>query len=639
MLAWLLSWSCVTIVQGIRISPSSFTPLGATEREDSHSSHGRRLKNVDVVVPTSPDDHLVESLPFLPEGSFKTKHYAGHLPASSSGDKYFFYWLFEPDLGRNSVTDEETIPLLIWLNGGPGCSSMDGLFLENGPFRLETNDENEWVMRTHDDSWHKTPAYVLYIDQPVGTGLSFTTSEKYPRNDKEVNQDFYYFLTQFLKLHSDSFLDSDKTTVKRPFFFSGESHAGHYIPSMMAYILDQNEKKNTEINIPLTGAAIGNGWVDPTFQYAAAGAAYGYSLIDLAQKASLDQQEAECQAQLSKGHYTASVCFGLLDHVIAQSEGQSSNLKVSQYDARKRESKNRSRTFPPGHKDVESYLGGKPTTPDKPIMASGTTSEVLKAIHATAATDAGQRYLECTDPPYNALSHQDGLGVVPDVVKVLEDGSGITMMFFNGVWDLICNHVGNELFLQALPWKHQEDWIKAERYAWVAPPKADMGASGYVKEYENLIFLKVMDSGHMVPMDVPEVAFAMMQTFLYGGSFDSNVQNLGRSIQEHENCPVCPTTNCDAESKSSQSVNESGGGMKFVVRHSWIGALLAVVAFLVAFVVIRRRYDYQLAAVPVYADEYDLELKEQQPYRDRPLSNGGSFSVGDDESKSDGEVI
>ena len=55
--------------------------------------------------------------------------------------------------------------------------------------------------------------------------------------------------------------------MKRPFYFSGESHAGHYIPSMMNYILDRNKEEENEVKVILSGAAIGNGWMDPYHQY------------------------------------------------------------------------------------------------------------------------------------------------------------------------------------------------------------------------------------------------------------------------------------------------------------------------------------------------------------------------------------
>jgi len=245
--------------------------------------------NVQVDVPDSPDGHLVTSLPLFVAGGndeFPTQQWAGHLPASSEGDKYFFYWLFGPDLSAVPNAKEEDAPLLIWLNGGPACSSMDGLFLENGPFRLtlDPNGSDKQYRLTMDpNSWTKAPAYTLYIDQPVGTGLSFTTSGKYPTNDEEVNVDFYYFLQSFLALHGDKFVDAGSNTFNRPLYFSGESHAGHYIPSMMNYILKQNDSlaktDSNAVTIPLAGAAIGNGWIHPYYQYSASEAAYGHGLV------------------------------------------------------------------------------------------------------------------------------------------------------------------------------------------------------------------------------------------------------------------------------------------------------------------------------------------------------------------------
>jgi carboxypeptidase D len=359
-------------------------------------------------------------------------------------------------------------------------------------------------LKANEHSWHKTPAFVLYIDQPVGTGLSFTTGNKYASTDEEVNQDFYYFLQSFFTLHFEKFGGHDvgnHNMVRRHIYFSGESHAGHYIPSMMNYILQQNNiiqrgetttKNKDKIIIALAGAAIGNGWTDPVHQYAAAEAAYGHGIIGRAQVAALKIKEDECQARLRKGEFSVSVCYNLLDDIVRQSQGSGSEYKVSQYDVRKTEPAHGARTFPPGHKVVEAYLGGWDL--DEGGIPPGIMKEVLEALHATAATTAGQTYQECTDPPYDALAHQDGKGVVGDLVQVLEHGSNIKVLFFNGIEDLICNHVGNEKFLEVLPWSNRDKWVEAERYAWKANSEEKGKISGYMKEYENLLFLKLRKS-------------------------------------------------------------------------------------------------------------------------------------------------
>ena len=169
MLSIFVFCSAIFSVQGVRRLP-----------HEEHTPHGRRLFIDDHKAPLpqssrftasgddpNPDSHLVTSLPLLPDGLFPTRHWAGHLPAAGDGsDKKIFYWLFEPGGNAGNMPDEE-IPLVLWINGGPGCSSMDGLWLENGPFRLKSGDSG-WTIDVNPHSWHNAPAWTMYVDQPVG---------------------------------------------------------------------------------------------------------------------------------------------------------------------------------------------------------------------------------------------------------------------------------------------------------------------------------------------------------------------------------------------------------------------------------------------------------------------------------------
>ena len=217
----------------------------------SDGSQRRRLKT------TNPNDHKVDKLPGLTVDS-KLVHYAGHITVDESKNGNLFYWLFE------APQNAKDLPLLIWLNGGPGCSSMDGLWLELGPLRLDNNNKG---VKINPFSWHNV-ANLLFIDQPVGTGLSYTTSrDGYCKNDEEINRHFYKFLQSFFELHSRYVTTDNKTKLKssRSFFMSGESHAGHYIPSMSAYILNKNKEimaakePSNDVFITLTGIALGEG--------------------------------------------------------------------------------------------------------------------------------------------------------------------------------------------------------------------------------------------------------------------------------------------------------------------------------------------------------------------------------------------
>ena len=194
---------------------------------------------------TDAAQHLVTDLPGLATGTFATKHFAGLVPVTGGE---LFYWLFE------AASNTSHAPLVVWLNGGPGCSSMDGLFLEHGPFKLSGGsvsiNTHRCALRTpfvaalaclshskslqcliwRQSSVHTAPhftlcswqtvANMLYVDQPVGTGLSFTTVDDYADDEAEVDTQFYLFLQNFFKLHT--------TYADRDLYFSGESHAGEH---------------------------------------------------------------------------------------------------------------------------------------------------------------------------------------------------------------------------------------------------------------------------------------------------------------------------------------------------------------------------------------------------------------------------
>lgn len=240
-------------------------PLELEELEEEERLLGldqarRRLK--------TSDDHLVVKLPGL--SGYDTKQWAGHIKVDSKKAGYLFYWLFAP-VDSNVEADA---PLVVWMNGGPGCSSMDGLFLENGPFKVR---EDSSTLEVNPYAWNQQ-AYVLYLDQPVGTGLSYTTSKNYPKNDGDVNRHLLGFFDGLFSLHPH--LES------RQLFLTGESHAGHYIPSFAQAALSRNDKGGVP-KFRLSGMAIGNGWFDPRTQYDVSAFAHGSGLISAAQVSTL----------------------------------------------------------------------------------------------------------------------------------------------------------------------------------------------------------------------------------------------------------------------------------------------------------------------------------------------------------------
>ena len=122
-------------------------------------------------VKTSANDDLVTSLPGLsPNPPFA--HYSGYLPV---GSKQMHYWFAE---SQGSPT---TDPLVLWLNGGPGCSSMEGMLYENGPFQIL---EDGKTVQLNNYSWNKL-ANMLYLESPAGVGFSWSSNQADYNNDDD----------------------------------------------------------------------------------------------------------------------------------------------------------------------------------------------------------------------------------------------------------------------------------------------------------------------------------------------------------------------------------------------------------------------------------------------------------------------
>ena len=177
----------------------------------------------------------------LPEIHFDVgESYAGSLPITGKkGEKdNLFFWFFPSEDG--SVTDEITV----WLNGGPGCSSLSGFLTENGPVLWQ---DGTLAPVKNPYSWHKL-TNMIWIEQPVGTGFSLGTPSA--RDEIELATQFRGFWKNFIDTFDQ--LKGAKT------YFTGESYAGAYVPYIANSFLLQNDTKyynlkGISINDPVIG--------------------------------------------------------------------------------------------------------------------------------------------------------------------------------------------------------------------------------------------------------------------------------------------------------------------------------------------------------------------------------------------------
>lgn len=185
------------------------------------------------------------------EYKFSSSYFSLDIPTGtlSKAPGQLHYWLIE------STNSPSTDPIVLWLNGGPGSSSLIGLLTENG--QIVTNDDSltnpiDGVPQVflNPYAW-TTEANVLYLESPKGVGFSYcenvSKSNDCVNTDESTAQDAYEFLVNFF--------NSFPEYKKNKFYITGESYAGIYIPML----IDQIDQDPLGAKLNFFGAAIGNG--------------------------------------------------------------------------------------------------------------------------------------------------------------------------------------------------------------------------------------------------------------------------------------------------------------------------------------------------------------------------------------------
>ncbi|XP_015971797.1 serine carboxypeptidase-like 42 [Arachis duranensis] len=186
-----------------------------------------------------PSEDLVVNLPGQPKVDFN--QYAGYVDIDSNHGRSLFYYFVEAAFHPHNK------PLTLWLNGGPGCSSIGGgAFTELGPFFPKGDGRG---LRRNSKSWNKA-SNLLFVESPAGVGWSYSnTTSDYNAGDASTANDMYLFMLKWY--------EKFPSYRSRELFLTGESYAGHYIPQLTNALLDHNAR-STGFKFNIKGVAIGN---------------------------------------------------------------------------------------------------------------------------------------------------------------------------------------------------------------------------------------------------------------------------------------------------------------------------------------------------------------------------------------------
>ncbi|KAH7105623.1 alpha/beta-hydrolase [Auriculariales sp. MPI-PUGE-AT-0066] len=579
--------------------------------------------------------YYVPKLPGLPDDPISRLHiYAGEIPSDPNApasnanpdpkvvDPHIFFVLVR---ARKSADKER---LVFWFNGGPGCSSFDGLMMEIGPWRVD----NKGGLKYTEGGWEEY-ANVVFVDQPPGTGFSYTSSDKFVMSSLKYMS---AHVVQFMRTFYDIFPEFKNMDT----YLSGESYAGQYIPYIADAILNSN------LGTPLKGVAIGNGWIDPPTQYKAY---IDFALAkNLVKSGSLEYNQAmdiwkRCESQISSmkvmptglnecEHLMATLTEGLQRKI----DGKQVCMNV--YDIRLvDEYPACGMNWPPDLADIKPYLRRK---------------DVVNALHAGAKDEAWQ---ECNGRVGGALRNRNSAASITLLPSLLDK---IDIMLFAGDQDYICNHVGIESLIENMSWAGSKGFNGAQTSDWAV----NGSAAGTWTESRRLTYVKVYNSSHMVPYDVPHVAHDMMLRFM-GVDFAavaSGSANIPSTVGNATKPVVKPLTNVAAEKPDTASTKSPEEQKAMWDAYYNAGSVVLVLALIGLGLGLyffcrnrRRRLGYTNGMRSIPDDEENIPLAQSDSLREKNetddewrarkgkgRADSGPqkvvFDVGDDEDDEDG---
>jgi carboxypeptidase C (cathepsin A) len=188
-----------------------------TSNQQQHDGNNDVVQTPEVPVvvgnddPSTKDSDRITNLPGL-DFDPNFEQYSGYLTVHEKHQRNIFYWYVE----SQGSPDED--PVVLWTNGGPGCSGFYGFGTEHGPFFISADG----ILSENPFSWNQV-ANILYIEQPAGVGFSYSEHKHdYQTGDDQAAADNYLVIRRFLERFPER--------QSNDFYIASESYGGHYMP-------------------------------------------------------------------------------------------------------------------------------------------------------------------------------------------------------------------------------------------------------------------------------------------------------------------------------------------------------------------------------------------------------------------------
>ncbi|KZF24904.1 alpha/beta-hydrolase [Xylona heveae TC161] len=503
------------------------------------------------------------------------KQYTGHVqlppytlaPVQQNYSINTFFWFVE---ARESP---ETAPLTIWLNGGPGGSSMMGMFQENGPCEVVELGLNEWGTKARDWGWDRS-SNMLYVDQPNQVGFSydiptnvsldllrnnyvepptqlpsgaqpyaflngtFGSMQNYTTaNTTEIAAYSIWhmlqgFLGSFPQYNPGFRIDTNETSPAGVNLFA-ESYGGKYGPGFASVWEEQNMRRmngslpqNGTLEIQLQALGIVNGCIDdliqaPFYPYMAYNNSYGIKAIS----ASAAQNALDSFSAPGGCRDAILACRKAVAEQDPNNDGNVPDVNDLCIDA---EAICQTNVTDPYTVSNRGQYDIRHMNPDP--FPPGEYREYLNQGNFLAAIGARTNYSEVSNfvnGVFITTGDPERGDQISQLAYLLSKGVRVALIY--GDADYICNWYGGQAASFAVAQASNYTPFYNAGYADIQVNQSYIG--GAVRQYGNLSFSRVYDAGHLVPAYQPETAFTVFTRIIQGTNIATgetvNLTNFG----------------------------------------------------------------------------------------------------------------
>ncbi|KAJ7474691.1 alpha/beta-hydrolase [Mycena latifolia] len=511
----------------------------------------------------------------------QTRSFAGNVGVNRANhpNATLFFWAFEKTNGSLTGSAADTDPWIIWLNGGPGASSLLGLMTENGPLQVT----GDYSIVNNNYSWNQL-ADTFWVDQPVGTGYSTSDTDGYVPDEDQMGEDFVGFLSNIVKIFP--------SLATRPLHLMGESYAGIFIPYITKTIFST---PNPPVN--LRKIAIGDGTLGsfPVFEelptlsiietypqlinfdpevykyFKTQTHLCGYDLNLTYPQNGHFPTLLDPSKRLSEGaHSLFAVPNRSIKSTLAVLKAAQKNdgvakavlLPVHRRDLLRREERRQSWkrsiasrpnstldpfygcflfnemwdyafnfSFPWTEGGVDVYNIPDALNPEVPSDPSVflNNNKTRTALHAPTSKDWAMEFAY----PFDATNGNDFGDPSPEPMTFLSDlatnasAHGVGIIFYSGNDDSLVAHRGTEVVIQNMTFGGIQGFTRRPS----TPFSDDHGNfAGIIHQERGLTYALFQNAGHLVPQSVPGAAFAFVRDFVLGSNTTGLVDNNAGSV-------------------------------------------------------------------------------------------------------------